>query len=128
MNGMIPARILCSLGLSINNKSCPFRLRRSSVPLSFSSQGIVGRVNAYYSYNAAIDAAADALEVKEQEQKASFAAAPVAGDDGRGDDRPRPRFPPIEQAPGVGGRPRSATRPISAGRLSRIEGWHLGHA
>lgn len=87
---------------------------------SIASQGIVGRVNAYISYNAAIDAATA------EEHKVSSADACAVGVDDGGDDGPTLRLPPIEQVSGAGNRPRSATRPITPGRVSRIEGWHLG--
>ena len=57
------------------------RFRRSS--LIYLAQGIVGRVNAYYAYNAAIDAAADAAEAEaeKEELEALSLAARAAGND-----------------------------------------------
>lgn len=79
---------------------------------SFSSlfaQGISGRVNAYCSYNAAIDAAADALEAEAEAREAPPVAVPAASDDDRGNSGPQLRLPPIEGTTGAGDRPTSAT-------------------
>lgn len=101
----------------------------------------MGRVNAYYSFNAAIDAAADALEA--QEEKEREAAAKATGSDGVAVDHDHIssdtvlRLPPIEQPNrgSTGGserpkssppRPRSAARPISTDRSSRMDGWYSG--
>lgn len=80
----------------------------------------MGRLNAYYSYNA-IDAAADSLEAEKLDAEASpIAAPPAADDDDRGDDGPAVRLPPIGQLPGAGA---LATRPVTPETM--IEGWHL---
>lgn len=102
--------------------------------VSFPTQGIIGRVNTYYSYNAAIDAAEDTAEAEEQ-KKALAAAASQGGDV----DEPRLHLPPIEQSSSNGSstgdgqrpkspppRPKSASRHIISGRPSRSDGWHLG--
>lgn len=106
----------------------------------FCPQGIVGRLNAYYSFNAAIDAAADALEAQEEKEREE--AAKATGSDGVAVDHDNSnsdivlRLPPIGQPnPGSTGdserpqssppRPRSASRPISTGKMSRMDGWHL---
>lgn len=103
-----------------------------STPLRISPcpQGIIGRVNAYYSFNAAIDAAADALEAeqeKEREEAAKAAASDAAAvDHDSSSEKIVLRLPPIEQTNRVSERPRSASRPINTGRPNRSDGWHLG--
>lgn len=103
--------------------------RDRTCPLSCVNQGIVGRVNAYHSYNAAIDAAADAAEAEKAEQQALSFAARAADNDN--DDNSRfadgstLRFPPIGRVAVAGERPRSATRPITPETLRNFEGWYL---
>ncbi|CAM9401542.1 unnamed protein product [Ectocarpus sp. 12 AP-2014] len=109
-------------------------IARDAIGTSAPKNGIIGRVNTYYSYNAAIDAAEDAAEAEEQ-KKALAAAASQGGDV----DEPRLHLPPIEQSSSNGSstgdgqrpkspppRPRSASRHIISGRPSRSDGWHLG--
>ncbi|CAN0079350.1 unnamed protein product [Ectocarpus sp. 12 AP-2014] len=109
-------------------------IARDAIGTSAPKNGIIGRVNTYYSYNAAIDAAEDAAEAEEQ-KKASAAAASQGGDV----DEPRLHLPPIEQSSSNGSstgdgqrpkspppRPRPASRHIISGRPSRSDGWHLG--
>ncbi|CAM9108876.1 unnamed protein product [Ectocarpus sp. 6 AP-2014] len=109
-------------------------IARDAIGTSVPKKGIIGRVNTYYSYNAAIDAAEDAAEAEEQ-KKALAAAASQGGDV----DEPRLHLPPIEQSSSNGSRtgdgqrpksppprPRSASRHIISGRPSRSDGWHMG--
>eukprot|EP00903_Cladosiphon_okamuranus_P006314 g6190.t1 len=105
---------------------------RDAVGSAAPSKGIVGRLNAYYAYNSAIDTANDAAaaeaEKQQEEQELPPAASPAGDDHGGSGDEPTVRLPPIEQVAAAGVRPRSASRPISPERLRRIDGMAPGVA